>query len=368
MPQRPAPAGLEVGVPVDLAARARSGPSRAGRSGARGSHRPARVDRTSSPSASALERGHASASRASTGPRSAATGSASERGVAARPARARSGRARAAPRAERPGARGASRTAQRGRVPRGAEREPLADDRLSQPARHAARRPSSRARRSRCRCSRAGRPSRRGPRGAPPTARRSRRSRAARARRATTRGSRAGRARPSSPAEPLGHRRAEALLLAVDDLVAAERARDRLLQQVLADRRRGPSSRAGSASANSTSSWSRNGTRASTEVRHRHLVDAHEQQLGQALLELEVGHLLEQVGARAARARPRCQSRSTIVVASRAARGRCASTRSLSSPLVGDRAAPERQSRPRGGVRDRTARGASPRPSAARAR
>ena len=53
----------------------------------------------------------------------------------------------------------------------------------------------------------------------------------------------------------------------------------------------------GSASANSTRSWSRNGTRASTEVRHRHLVDAHEEQLGEAVLELEVGHLLEQVGA-----------------------------------------------------------------------
>ena len=79
-------------------------------------------------------------------------------------------------------------------------------------------------------------------------------------------------------------------------------------------------------------------------VRHRHLVDAHQQQLGEAVLELEVGHLLQQVGVGR---RPRSQSRSTIRVRVRV-RPPVREDAVLERALVGDRAAPERDpARPR---------------------
>ena len=134
-------------------------------------------------------------------------------------------------------------------------------------------------------------------RGGRRTARRRGRSRAGRARRARSRGRVALRAPAEVLAQPLLHRRAEALLRAVDDLVGQQvprrpsrrtclptpsryfisrRQRQRELHELVVEERLAPLDRA----------------------RHRDLVEPHEQQLGQPLLELEVGHPLEDVRVR----------------------------------------------------------------------
>ena len=215
-------------------------------------------------------------------------------------------------------------------------RDPGAARPSDPPAR--ARRSSSRARRSRCRCSRAGRPSPRGRRDAPARGRRSRRSRAVRARRATS--ARIS-LRARSPSPPRNHSLTgaekpcfgrwtisggsspataffeEVLALAVADLHLG-RQRERELDELVVEKRHARLDR----------------------VRHRHLVDAHQEQLGEPLLQLEVGHLLEQVGA-GARARPRARS-ARRPRTSRDAPRPLREHPVLERALVRDRAAPER--------------------------
>ena len=132
-------------------------------------------------------------------------------------------------------------------------------------------------------------------RGAPPTAGRSRRSRGVRARAARTRGSCVARARRAVP-EPVGHRRRRSpacggrrcrtgssgstaflsrYLPSPSRNFIRSRERERELDELVVEERHASLDRG----------------------RHRHLVDPHQEQLGQPLLELEVGHLLQQVGA-----------------------------------------------------------------------
>jgi hypothetical protein len=117
--------------------------------------------------------------------------------------------------------------------------------------------------------------------------------------------------------EPLRHGRAEALLAPPDE-VGVDEPVDGRLQQVLADAVAHLVA-LGSAIANCTSSWSRNGTRASTEVAIVILSTAHEQQLGEAQLELQVGHLLQQIGAGRSRSASRPQPLDDVVGSGRSA-------------------------------------------------
>ena len=219
--ERPRAAGLEVLRPVDL-------PSEIG--GARAEQVEAMLEegRYAGIAGSASNRATVGIA-SSTGPRSASTGSAPpsaalRSSLPTRSGRARSRASRAAPFPSWAAPRSAALVPTRRQSAR-----PWRNPTLNPLA--LARRSSSRARRSRCRCSRAGRPSRLARPGAPARGRRSCRSRGARARRATSCGSPAVRAR-RVVAEPFAHRRREALLRSVHDL-GRQQARDRLLQQVL---------------------------------------------------------------------------------------------------------------------------------------
>ena len=107
---------------------------------------------------------------------------------------------------------------------------------------------------------------------------------------------------------------------------------------------------AGSTSASSTNLWSRNGTRASRLDAHRHLVDAHQQQLGQAQVQVEVAHPV--AGATAPRPSPRSGARigasaSHDVSPSSVARASAARAAAASAPRVNASAPPQNIGWPR---------------------